>query len=95
LAFLDASTGLRVSELLGLKWEDIDFQKQQIHIRRSVVYGVAGQCKSKASRKPVPLDPLLGDLLWQWKSNSMFNRDEDWSLPARKQAGDDLIGRGC
>jgi integrase len=36
MAFLDASTGLRVSELLGLKWQDIDFHKQQIHIRRSV-----------------------------------------------------------
>jgi integrase len=87
MAFLDASTGLRVSELLGLKWEDIDFQKQQIHIRRSVVYGVAGQCKTKASRKPVPLDPLLGDLLWQWKLNSTFNRDENWVFASPKTGG--------
>jgi integrase len=62
---------------VGLMWQDIDFQKQRIHIRRSVIYGVTGQCKSKASRRPVPLDPLLADLLLQWRSNSAFDQPED------------------
>ncbi len=87
MAFLDASTGLRISELLGLRWQDVDFQKQQIHIRRSVVYGVVGQCKSKASRKPVPLDPFLADLLWQWRSSTAFDRGEDWVFASPKNCG--------
>jgi integrase len=34
----DASAGgLRVGELLGLKWEDVDFKKSVIYIRRSIV----------------------------------------------------------
>ena len=31
-----AFTGMRRSEMLGLKWEDIDWDKQVIHIRRAV-----------------------------------------------------------
>lgn len=29
-------TGLRMGELLGLKWEDIDFRKSMLHIRRTL-----------------------------------------------------------
>jgi integrase len=31
---LTLCTGLRLGELLGLKWEDIDFRKSELHIRR-------------------------------------------------------------
>lgn len=31
-------TGLRVSELNGLKWSDIDWDKKNIHVQRSLVY---------------------------------------------------------
>ena len=31
-------TGLRRSELCGLKWDDIDFKKQLLHIRRNLLY---------------------------------------------------------
>ena len=35
--YLDLVTGMRRGELLGLKWEDIDFDHGVIHIRRQVV----------------------------------------------------------
>src|SRR5262252_6784350 len=35
--FLDGASGLRVGELLGLKWADVDFKKNVIYIRRSIV----------------------------------------------------------
>ena len=31
--FLDGASGLRVGELLELKWEDVDFKKSVIYIR--------------------------------------------------------------
>jgi integrase len=34
---LDASSGLRVGELLGLKWEDVDFEALEVNVTRSVV----------------------------------------------------------
>ncbi len=30
----DLCTGMRLGELLGLKWQDIDFEQNQLHIRR-------------------------------------------------------------
>jgi integrase len=34
LVFLVAVTGLRISEALGLKWSDLDYGRQMIHLRR-------------------------------------------------------------
>ena len=33
---LDLCTGLRMGELLALKWEDIDFSAAQLHVRRTI-----------------------------------------------------------
>ena len=33
---LDLCTGLRMGELLALKWEDIDFSTAQLHVRRTI-----------------------------------------------------------
>jgi integrase len=33
---LDAFTGLRRGELIGLQWEDVDFKNFLVHVRRSV-----------------------------------------------------------
>ena len=56
LVLLSMVTGLRRSELAGLKWQDIDFQKLQIDVTASVVNQVVGRCKTEASQKPVPMD---------------------------------------
>ena len=32
----DRCTGLRMGELLALKWEDIDFSTAQLHVRRTI-----------------------------------------------------------
>ena len=59
MVLLDAATGLRRSELLALKWEDIDFERLQINVRRSIYLNVVGNCKTEASRKPVPRFPIF------------------------------------
>jgi integrase len=75
---LDAATGLRVGELLGLKWEDVDFEKLEINVTRSVVKQRIGPCKTEASRKPIPLDAELAHALWKWKSETVYNQPHDW-----------------
>lgn len=54
LVLLDAATGLRVSELLALRWDDIDFENLEIRVTESIWHQVLGVCKTEASAKPVP-----------------------------------------
>ena len=76
--FLDVLTGLRVGELLALKWNDIDFEKSQISVTHSIVMQHVGDCKTEASRKPVPLDLRLAEALYNWRRMSPYPRPEDW-----------------
>jgi integrase len=57
--------GLRVSEVLGLEWTDIDWDGLRIAIRQAYVYGRQGDVKTRASQKWMPLDPSLADKLRQ------------------------------
>jgi integrase len=72
------TTALRVSELLGLKWSDIDVAAGEIHLYRGVVRQHVGEMKTEASRKPVPLDSQLAEVLIMWRSVCPYNRDEDY-----------------
>lgn len=87
MAFLDAFTGLRISELLGLKWSDIDFERSEMNVRRAVVYGIVGHCKSKASKKPVALAPVLAETLRNWRLDTPYNKPDDWVFASTKLNG--------
>jgi integrase len=78
LVLLDVCTGLRMSELFALKWSDVNFETNELDVRRSVVKQIVGSCKTEASQKPVPLDPRLADVLMAWKSTTEFNKPGDW-----------------
>jgi len=88
MVLLAATTGLRVSELLGLKWSDIDFESYEIQLERGVVHQVVGSLKTEASRKPLPLDPDLAQSLLAWRQMSPFNRDEDWVFASPEMQGE-------
>src|SRR5664279_363520 len=73
--FLAFSTGLRVSELLGLKWEDVRFDTMEIRPSRAIVEQVIGPIKTEASDKPVPMDTALANVLMEWRGKCPFNQD--------------------
>jgi integrase len=52
-------TGMRRGELLGLKWEDIDFDGNRIHVRRSLWRGKFVTPKSRRSRRAIDMAPTL------------------------------------
>jgi len=87
MVFLDAATGLRRSELLALKWEDIDFDELQISVRRSIYLNFVGNCKTEASRKPVPIDPVLAAELWAWRQDSAYGQPQDWVFASPHRQG--------
>jgi integrase len=78
MVLLDVVTGLRASELFGLKWTDINFNKNEISVTRSIVMQVVGSCKTEASQKPVPLDPLLAKTLRTWRAHTRYKAATDW-----------------
>jgi integrase len=78
MVILDVTTGLRRSELFALKWRDADFSNLQLDVQRSIYLGKIGNCKTEASRKPVPLDERVAADLWLWKEASKHRQADDW-----------------
>jgi integrase len=61
-------TGLRTSELFGLRWSDIDLKQAVLHVRqRADRYGQIGPPKSAAGERTVPLPPFLVNTLREWR----------------------------
>ena len=65
-------TGMRRSEVLGLRWGDIDFNKNMLHVQRAVTYPdgfprVKGT-KSKAGNREIPVADPLREILLKHKS---------------------------
>lgn len=87
LVLLAVSTGLRQSELFGLKWGDINFSQGTMNVTRSIVYGVVGPCKTESSQKPVPVHPLVADALVAWRKQSTYTASDDWVFASRRHRG--------
>lgn len=63
-----AFTGLRASELRGLRWKDIDLKKGEISVRqRADIYNEIGAPKSEAGVRTFPLRPVVITTLREWK----------------------------
>jgi integrase len=57
--------GLRVSEIVALRWQDFDFPRLILLVQRSIVHGRVGDVKTEYSRDSVPLDLALVEVLMQ------------------------------
>jgi integrase len=63
-----AFTGLRASELRGLRWSDVDLKKHELHVRqRADRYNVIGSPKTDASKRVVPFGKVVANTLKEWK----------------------------
>lgn len=61
-------TGLRGSELRGLKWEDVDLKEGTLHVRRRLDKNMKfGPPKSEAGTRDIPLAPSVAAILREWK----------------------------
>jgi integrase len=82
-----ATTGLRISEVLGLKWKDIDWKMLQMDVIRSVVDGIVGKCKTETSRKPVPIDAFTAGELLAWRHETSYAEPKDWVFASERVQG--------
>ena len=65
-------TGLRKGELLGLTWNDVDFTKGFLHIRRAVTrdednHLIIGKTKNSYSVRDVPIGEQTAEVLKKWR----------------------------
>ena len=74
-----ATSGLRQSELLGLRWQHVDTRAQRIRVRNAWVrYEHSGEGKSDLStRRSVPMTDRLAAELTRWRLRTIFGDDED------------------
>jgi integrase len=87
IGIVAATTGLRISEVLGLKWMDIDWKALQMEVTRSVVDGIVGKCKTETSRRPVPIDEFTTAELLAWRRETCYAEPEDWVFASERVQG--------
>lgn len=76
LAVLDAVTGLRAGELMGLQWCDVQWDSGCLKSQRSVVLGEIKPTKSRDNDLPLA-GPIL-QLLLLWRQRTPYRADTDW-----------------
>jgi integrase len=75
---------LRISDLLALKWEDIDTTIQKISIQRKFTHGHLGKTKSEASDADLPLGNSLLAVLTKWRPKT---NGSEWLFPSPRTGG--------
>jgi integrase len=77
-------TGMRLSELRGLPWKDVDLDAGVIHVRqRADQWGTIGPTKSKAGKRDIPLAPIVVNTLKQWHAQCPKS-DRDLVFPSSR-----------
>jgi integrase len=70
-----AASGLRIGELLALRWQDVDFGRRRLLIRRRWYRGTYAAPKSKYGRRDVPLTETMTQRLWQRRKDARGSED--------------------
>ena len=71
-------TGLRLGELLGLQWQDVDFEDDALHVRRQWTRSNEyGPTKTSAGVRRIPLPKELVHFFAELKLRSDHSSDED------------------
>ena len=60
-------TGMREGELLGLMWDDIDWNSLQLYVRRTLQVGRFYDPKTRSSKRRIDVDPDLLLELKKWR----------------------------
>jgi len=87
MALLAVCLGLRVSELLALKWRDVDWLNGKLSVDRSIVRQVVDDVKTDSSRKTLSVDHELQGVLQVWKQKTQFGSDDDWIFASPSKLG--------
>lgn len=78
--YLGIYTGLRIGEILGLTWSDIDFETSSLKVRRQRGTNTGGwrtmEPKSRNAKRTVYFPSQLNEMLQDWKKEQEKERKE-------------------
>jgi hypothetical protein len=89
-AYPDKELGIRQGELGALRWLECDFDNMSISVQHSYYWRRGGNLKStktEASAKLLPMPPSLKHSLQEWRSQSLYNKPEDFVFPSERLQG--------
>jgi len=87
MACVAACFGLRASELLGLKWKDVDWLNGKLRIERAIVRQTVDDVKTASSARSMAIAPDVLQMLMSWKQQTRFAGDEDWIFASPLKLG--------
>src|SRR5258708_21930810 len=88
MVILALCTGVICSELAALKWSDFDWQNLSVYIRRAIVSGRLDDVKTEDSEAPLPLDPALAEVIFEWRRKTEFSAASDFVFASPYMAGE-------
>jgi integrase len=80
---LIAATGLRIGELLALRWRNLDLTIGTLSVRESVFEGKTQQPKTQKARRTIPLGPHAIVLLREHRGRATRKNADDLVFPNR------------
>jgi len=92
MLLLAVSFGLRISEVLGLKWKDVNWLGKTIRIERGVVKQIVDDVKSSCSARTMACADELLDILKHWRQTTQFSEAEDWVFASAYKLGRQPLG---
>jgi integrase len=90
MVYVAVTTGLRVSELIGLRWSDCDCGSGEIRLKRGVVQQETEM--TEAGRKPVPLESDLAEVLVNWRAECAYNQLDGYMFASIEKEGSNRSG---
>jgi integrase len=78
---LSIISGARQGELMGLKWSDVYWNDNQIHIQRSFNHNRMQLPKTKTSNRKIDLGPGMMNTLRRWRLQSDYSGNDDFIFP--------------
>ena len=69
-------TGMRLGEIFGLAWRNVDFEAREIHVKQRLdAWGQIGQPKSTAGDRVLPIGDELVTILLDWRRSLLGKED--------------------
>lgn len=87
MTLLQLCLGLRVSEMLALRWQDVDWMGSNLNVEHGIVNQHLDSVKTESSRKTMVLDGRLLQVLATWKQLTLFRDAGDWLFPSPIKLG--------